>query len=140
MPSLESRIRTAAAATPFLAALLGTSPFRFYDTRLNQGTAFPAVVMQLVSSNDQYVWSGRMPTGYSRYQFAIWDTDADRGRQVDAAITAFFTTFNGPGTQAGACWYGSQILNRRSTMFPNPEPPLFQRILDVSIFSNDQAN
>jgi hypothetical protein len=139
MASLEARIRTAAAATPALTALLGSSPFRWYDSILAQGTAFPAVVMQLVSTNDTYVNSGRIPSGFARYQFAIWDTDAERGRQVDAAITTFFTTFDGPA-RGGApqCWYGSQIVMRRSTVFAQPEPLKYQRVLDVNIYSTDQ--
>lgn len=137
MASLEDRIRTAAAADPALAVLLGTSPFRWYDTQLSQGTDFPAVVMQQVSGQDTYVFSGRMPTGFSRYQFVIWDTNPSRGRDVDVAVTAFFTTFNGPQLPGVAqCWYGSQIINRRSTLFAKPEPAKYQRILDVSIFSN----
>jgi hypothetical protein len=137
MPSLEARLRSAAMVNSTLATLLGTTPFRWYDSTLQQGTAFPAVVVQQIFGGDIYTWAGRNPTGFSRYQFAIWDTDPERGRLVDDAMSDFFTTFNGPQISGvPLCWYGAQVVLRLSKVFSLPEPVLHQRILQVSIFSN----
>lgn len=136
MATLEARLLTAAAANAGLAALLGSSPFRWYDTRLAQGTAYPAVTVQLVSGNKTYAFEGRLSTGWSRYQFTIWDTDPERARSVESALVTFLDTFNGPGT-AGLQQYPNYVVLQRQGMFAEIEPPVFQRINDAMIFSND---
>lgn len=135
MASLEAMLRTQALAFPGLTALLGTNPFRWYDTQLRQGTAFPAVTVQLVSGNETYAFNGRLATGWSRMQFTIWDSDPERARNVEAQLTAFLDVFNGTGIQ-GLSEYPNSIVMRRQTLFSETQPPLFQRINDAQIFSN----
>ena len=138
MPALEEKLRTKAAAYADLAALLGSSPFRWYDTQLTQGTQFPAVVVTLVASSDTYVSNGRMPTGFSRMQFTIWANDPVTARQVDDALTCFLNQANLVGIN-GLSIYSNQVVLTRAGMYPNTQPPKYWRTIDASIFDNELA-
>lgn len=133
---LEIKLRTQAAAFSELTALLGTTPFRWYDVQIAQGTAFPAIAVQVVFDGDTYVFAGRLATGFTRVQFDIWDTDPVRLRQVEGALTDFMNVFNGTGIQ-GLVAYGNFFVMRRQGLTPNPTRPPYRRICDVNIFSSD---
>ena len=135
--SLEIKIRTAAAAYAPLAALLGTSPFRWYDTQLVQGTVFPAVVTQLVSNAPTYALPGALTASFARVQFTVWDTDAERARAVEAAITAFLTVANFGPYSSPVTVFANYILNTRQSMYPQTQPPQFQRIMDCKVYNDD---
>src|SRR5665213_1969931 len=122
--TLEAKIRSAALAYTPLSSLLGTSPFRFYDTQLVQGTLFPAIAFQEVGGSPTYAFTGRLPTGYSRYQFTIWDTDAERGRAVEAALLSFFDQLNLQGIP-GLSLYPCRVVSQKAGMFTDPQPPQF---------------
>ena len=134
--SLEVKLRTAAAAFSALTALLGTSPFRWYDTQLLQGSAFPAIVVVLIDDAKTYYLGGRMNTSFSRVQFTIWDTDAERGRSVEAALYDFFDVFNACAAPSGRA-KPNYVVGARGGMYPQTQPPQFQRIIDAKIFNND---
>lgn len=135
--SLESTIITQAAAYAPLAALLGT-PFRMYEQRLPPGSLFPAVVFFLVAGSDDYVLNRRLPTGFSRYQFTIYADLPTTARAVDDALTCFMNVFNGIGIP-NLPQYPNQIVLRRASDIPRPDPPKYTRTLDVQIFSNELA-
>lgn len=134
--SIEVKLRTAAALYVPLSALLGTSPFRYYDTQLVQGSAFPAIVAQVISDPKDYYMGGRMNTSFVRVQFTIWDTDAERGRSVESALYGFFDVFNACNAPAGAA-KPNYVVMARGGMYPQTQPPQFQRIIDAKIFNND---
>lgn len=136
MTDLKSLLRTQASAFGGLTALLGTTPFRWWDTTLQQGSAYPAIVVTMVSNPRNYVLMGRLPTGWSRVQFTIWDTDTLRASTVENALLAFFDVFNAVGP-ANLPSYPVEVVNDRETTVPEPEPKRFLRILDAMIFSND---
>lgn len=135
--SLENTILTQAAVYAPLTALLGTPP-RMFEQRLPPGSTFPAVVFFLVASGDTYVINRRLPTGFSRYQFTIYGDLPRDVRGVDDALTCFFNLFNGIGI-AGLPQYPNQIVLRRASDVPRPDPPKYTRTLDVQIFSNELA-
>ena len=85
-----------------------------------------------------YVMDRRMPGSFSRVQFTIWDTDPQRVRQVDQAVTCFLNTFNALGLP-GLVQYPNYVMNRVARLYPTPEPPRYQRILDVKIFDNEKV-
>ncbi len=134
--TLEADLRTQAAAFPGLTTLLGTNPFRWFDTQLPQGADMPAVVVQLVAGSKTYTLAGRLPTGFSRVQFTIWDTDAQRSRDVETQLANFLDVFNGTGIP-GLVQYPNSIVLQRQALFAETQPPKYQRINDANIFSND---
>ena len=136
--SLKARIRTAAAAYPGLAALLGTAPFRWYDNTLIQGSALPAVVVQVISGSPTYVVTGRLHTGWSRIQFSIWGSgsNSSNATDVETQLLAFLDQLNLIGIP-GLAQYPCQVVLQRDLLYPKTQPPLFLRQLDAMIFSND---
>lgn len=143
--ALKTKLRTQAAADAGLTALLqsGSPPFlRWYDTQLEQGQGYPAVVVQLISNPRQHVATGILPTSWARVQFTIWGGAYDAGTQacesVVAALKSFLNTFNGVGIAAQVA-YPAVIMNIRDGMAAQPEGPIFQKLLDAMIFSNDSV-
>lgn len=139
--SLEAQIRTAALAFPGLTAFLGgTDPnaFRWFDTQLLQGTAFPAVVVSIISDPQDYVFERRLVTSWQRVQFDIWSYDPEQGYQIQEEIAAFLDQFNGYGTP-NLVQYANQIVNVRKVLWPEPGPPQYQRIIDVKMFFNSTS-
>jgi len=134
--SLEVKLRTQALAFPKLSALLGTTPFRWYDSQLVQGSAYPAIVVQLISSPMNYCNTGRLPTSWARYQFTVWDTDSERARTTESALFDFFDVFNAVG-HSGLPDYPVTVVNDRQNIYPDPEPIRFTRSVDAMIFSNN---
>jgi hypothetical protein len=135
--SLETKIRTAAAAYSPLVALLGSSPFRWYDTQLVQGSAWPSVVAQLVSNSPTYALPGALTASFARVQFTVWDIDAERARTVESTITAFLAATNFGPNSSPVTVTANYILNTRQSMYPQTQPPQFQRIMDCKLFNDD---
>lgn len=138
--TLEAKLRAAASADTDLAALLGTSPFRWFDTQLDLASkVFPAVVVQLVSSSDVYAFNRRLPGGFNRVQFTIWGDSGQQARQVEGELVCFLNQFNAIGIP-NLQLYPNLVLNRRSALYVDTSPPKYQRIVDVSIFDNENVN
>jgi len=155
MASLAERIRTAAlnysvtagspAITTFpLRTLLGSgSPviFRWFDTTLVQKAAYPSVVMQEVSNAPSYVYCARLNTSFSRFQFTIWGGQFSGGvtaaDQVSDVLLSFFDQLNLVGI-SGLSQYNNIVLSNRRAVFPMTDQPVYQRVMDVRIFSKDE--
>lgn len=145
MTALEARIRSAAAAYAPLLALLGTgSPlyFRWFDTQLPQGSTFPAVVAQIIADSPEYCANARMNTGYARIQFTVWGGQQSAGEaaanSVRDAMMTFFDALNLIGI-SGLSIYPNIVIADRRGIFPQTDGPIYQRVLDVNVFSNDSA-
>jgi hypothetical protein len=154
MPSLAERIRTAAinynvlAGSPLvttypLRTLLGSgSPlvFRWYDTTLKQNVTYPAVVMQEISNAPTYVYAARLNRSFSRFQFTIWGGQYAAGvtaaDQVSDAMLPFFDQLNLYFTP-GLLQYNNIVLSNRRAVFTATDQPIYQRVMDVRIFSQD---
>lgn len=135
--TLEAKLRTAASAWADLVALLGSSPFRWFDTQLDQKVnVFPAIVVLMVSSADTYAFNRRLPGGFSRVQFTIWADSGQDARAVETELVCFLNRFNAVGV-SGLEQYPNTVLNRRGSLYPNTDGPKYQRIVDVSVFDNE---
>ena len=143
MASLESKLRTTAAAYAPLLALLGSgSPvvFRWYDTTLDEGSVFPAVVVRMVSNPSAYVTTGRLPTSSARMQFTVWGGQyaggATAADSVRDALVSWFAQLNLVGI-AGKVMYSNTIVNEMRGVFVQTDKPIYQRIIDAMILSDD---
>ncbi len=154
MASLAERIRSAAIAysvtagspaitTYPLRVLLGSgSPFvfRWYDTTLPQNALYPAVVMMEVSNAPAYIFAARLPTSFSRFQFTVWGGQHAAGvaaaENVTNVLLNFFDQLNLVGI-SGLLQYNNIVLSNRRAVFPGTDTPIYQRVLDVKLFSND---
>ena len=138
-PLLE-RIRSAAIATPALTALLGTNPFRWYDKQLVPGSAFPAVVQQVISDSQSYSLTTRLPNSNSRVQFTIWGVNTAAGMtsiaNVEAALQTFLDGLNLIGI-SGLVQYPNFIVAGRDGFYPLPQPGNPQRLIDAMIYANN---
>jgi len=142
MTSVETKLRTAALLNTGLTALLGgatSANFRWFEAQLKQGTDMPAIVVTLVSNTTDYAFPYAMTTGFSRYQFDVWDTDPERARQVEAALESFLATFNAYG-YTGLVNNANFIVNQRTQVYPQTQPMRFQRTTDAKIFNNSAVN
>ena len=155
MPTaLLERIRTAALNYPVLSGspavttyplrtLLGSgSPliFRWYNAQLIEGSPLPAVTVFSVSNPPTYVFTQRTQTTFSRVQFVIWGGQGAAGVAAAQAVTyvlyPFFDTLNLVGIP-GLAMYNNTIIGDREAVFPQTDPLIYQRVLDVRIFSNE---
>ena len=132
---LETKLITAIAADPALPALLGS---RVYDTQLAQGSPFPALVVQSISSGKSYTYEGRNPLSRDRVQFTIWggqfSTGSAAADTVLDALESFLDTFSAVGNPAQ---FPNQISMERRGVFPQTDGPIFQRLMDVFIYNDN---
>jgi hypothetical protein len=139
MSSLESKIETAIFAYAPLASLLAKrldgNP-AVYDTQLQQGSAFPAIVMQLVSGGQQYTFNSRLSTSFNRVQFTIWDTNPEHARQIEQQLYLFLDGFNPAGVAANLTSAPNFVVLTRQGMYAQTQPPQYWRTNDVQIFDN----
>ena len=139
MPTpIEVKLRNAALATPALTALLGSSPFRWGDTQHVQNDPFPSVEAFQVSAVRPYVFYGRNPLCQYRVQINIWgcffESGADAANTVRNAILTFLDTFSAVSNTAA---YPNRIVNERRALYPQTDGAVYQRMLDVMIWSDD---
>jgi hypothetical protein len=137
MPSLKAKLFTAASANAGLQALLGTNPFRWYDSQLNQSSAFPAVVVFIVSNPRDYVITGQMSTSWARVQFTVYGTgnDSQNADAVVNALQAFLLGFNAYGLNPPA--NANTIVGDRDFGIAATQPLTYQRVLDVMILNDE---
>jgi len=137
---IKDRIRSAAIAYPGFTALLGTNPFRWYDQQLVQGSAFPAVVVSLISQVDIDAIVGRMPMIFTRVQFTIWSVNTPTGMaslaSIEALLKDFVDSLNLVGI-SGLCSYSNRVVSSRDGWFPRPEPGNPQRLIDAMVYANE---
>lgn len=138
--TLKAKLFAAASANTELQALLGTSPFRWYDTQLVQSTAFPAVVVFIVSNPPDYVVTGRMSTSWARVQLTVYGTgnDSENASAVVAALKDFLATFNAIGVD-NLPVYPNRIVNDRDGGIAQTQPLTYTRTLDVMILNDENA-
>src|SRR5665213_2816139 len=66
---LVVKLRQAAVTNSGLTSLLGSAPFRWYNTQLYEGSAYPAITANQISSVPVYSVGGRKPLARARVQF-----------------------------------------------------------------------
>ena len=135
--TIQQKLFTGAQAFAPLANLLGSAPFRWYDTQLRQGSAFPAVVVTQISNPKNYAFQSRVTTSWYRMQFDLWaQPDSAATGQLAMALFAFLDQFNAIGI-AGLSQYPNLVVGDRGGIEPNLEPPVYRRTIDVRMFNND---
>ena len=73
-----------------------------------------------------------------RIQFTIWDIDPVRiSDQVEPNFVAFLDQFSSGSGLPGAPAQPNRITNRRDGMFPIPNPPQYQRLIDTEVWNSD---
>lgn len=137
--SLKSDLYTAAKSFTGLTALIGTNPTRWYDMRLLQGSALPAVVVQVIAGVPVYATTGRFHTQWTRVQFTIWGATpgSDSAAAVETQLLLFLDQLNLLNIP-GLAQYPTQVVLQRDAMQTQIEPPIYQRIIDARIFANDK--
>ncbi len=139
---INQRMRTAAALTPSLQALLGLSPFRWWFDQKRQGSLFPCIVQQQISSATSYSATQRLATGYSRQQFTIWGGPSSAGElarnDVSTAFSAFLDQFSGGTGVTGLLLYPNRIVTIRDFPYVQSDVTMYQRVMDVMVFSDDR--
>ena len=144
--TLETKLQTAMQATLALTSLLALRPdgkAAIFEMQEYQGTTFPSVTFQLISTVNAYATRYRMQTATSRVQFTVWDTDPERARSVETAIINFLDTFNAvsPATNfIGTVPQPVQVVNRRQGGNAQTQPLTFWRTLDAIILNNETLN
>ena len=138
MASLKAKLFAAAKVNAGLTALLGTTPFRWFDTQLPQQAAFPAVVVYNVSNPRDYVLTGQMSTSKTRVQFTVYGTgnDSQNADAVVSALQAFLLGFNAyglPNLPAN----DNQIVGDRDGGIAATQPLTYQRFVDVMILNDE---
>ena len=137
---LKQKLRTAAAADANLGPLLGPSPFRWYNVQLLQGSALPAVVVQIISTIPKYGFTMRAQNPVeNRVQFTIWGGQGEQGSatayQVEDALKTFLDTFDAVGIP-GLTLYPNQITLERDGFFIQTDTGIYQRLIDVMVWDN----
>jgi len=135
--TLEVKLRTAASANAPLTALLGTSPFRWYDMQEAQGGTFPSVTVQMIAAVNQYSLTQRLNNSHNRVQFTVWDTDPERARSVELAVLNFLDGFNAYNAGDQNPRQRNEVVMRRQGGNPQTQPLTFWRILDAYIWHNE---
>ena len=140
--TLKARIFAAASQDAGLQALLGTSPFRLYDTQLDEGalkaSGGACAVVMIVSNPRDYTVLGRTAKSLVRVQIAVFGTgnDSENASAVVTAFENFFATFDAidiPNLPA----YPNLIVGDRDAGIAQTDPLTYQRIVDVLIFNKE---
>lgn len=141
MASLKAKLFAAASEDAGLQALLGTSPFRWFDTQLPQQAEFPAVVAFIVSNPADYVITGRMSTSWARVQLTVYGTgnDSENASLVVNALQDFLATFNAIGVPELPV-YPNRIVGDRDGGVAQTQPLTYQRFVDVQILNDENAD
>jgi hypothetical protein len=140
MATLKAKLFAAASVNAELQALLGTNPFRWWDSQLNQASAFPAVVVYIVSAPRTYVVNGRLSTYFARVQFTVYGTGND-SQNADAVVEAlldFLKGFNPIGV-SNLPAYPNTVVGDRDGGIAQTQPLTYQRFIDAMIFNDENA-
>ena len=136
---LKIKLFNAAASNAGLQALLGTSPFRWYDTQLPQTATFPCVVVFQVSDPRNYEVRGQMSTSWSRLQFTVFGTgnDSTNASAVVDALLAFLRGFFAYNAGANATQAANNVVSDRDGGIAQTQPLTYQRFVDAMILNDE---
>lgn len=136
--TLENKLRSNASAYSALSSLLGTAPFRWWDTQFVPGSSpLPVVVVFQVDNPRTYALGGRLPTGWNRIQFTIWATGREQASTVKAALIGFLDQFQQAIGKPNLIAYPNLIVNDRDGLYAETQPPAWLSTIDAMIYSND---
>jgi len=142
--SLESQLYLALVGDTTLGALVGG---RIYLAQLPQGTVYPALTYQRISTIPTYVHSpvdSQASVGWSRFQITCWVSSKTAANDMDAlakAVLGVLNHFNAwalPASPPVLNQAPSYLIDRRMSVEPNTNPPIFKTMLDVKLWYRDQ--
>jgi hypothetical protein len=140
MSQLKVKLYSAASVNAGLQALLGTSPFNWYDEQLPQNVAeaFPAITVLIVSDPRRYVMTGRLATSWSRVQFTIYGAGSDSANAdaVAEALANFLDGFNAAG-KSGLPANANYIVGDRDGGIAQTDPITYLRLIDALVYNNE---
>lgn len=133
----EVKLITQAAADATLQGYLGTSPFRFFEVQLPPGQikSGTCVRYRRISTVPLYSFAEKMNVDWPRFQIDVLDPDPELTRTVASAILAFLALawFGNIANQAA-----NFVLNQRSGMDYELQPPVFVHTIDVRLFNLEE--
>jgi len=138
----EVKIRTAASQDPTLQGYLGGSPFtlngfRWFDTQIEQSAIKLGACVRAfrVSTIRTYSFQGIQNISQPRFQFDVLSPDPELARTIAAYMIQWLGTvsFGNISTQ-----FANFVLNQRSGMDYQLQPPVFVQTLDVRIWNLEQ--
>ena len=139
--SLQDRLQAGAQAYAPLTALIGSSPMRWYQNDLQQGSFYPAIVVTRISGQASYAVNRRMKTGFARFQFLIWggmyQSGAAARDAVAAALIDFMDQWSGGSGITGLSQYSNTNVLDREATYRQKDSTVYQRLLDFMIFADD---
>jgi hypothetical protein len=131
---IEVKLFAAASAFPALQAVLGSSPFRWYNVQLTEGSAYPAIVILKVSGPKLASYGGINSTSRYRIQFTIWEGPTpDVTDSTLSALRAFLAQFSGTAITGNY----SPVVNELRRLYAETQPPIYQTIVDAMVTNND---
>lgn len=141
--SPEVRIRTLAAANSAMQSHFGSSPFRWFDTRLAQRfiALGPCVRYRRISTIRMYEQAGLNPLSQPLIQFDVCSTDSELARTAARDLIEFLGTVDLSTDSQFACpattpqHFPSFVVGQRSGKEPEPEPAVFIQSVDVRFFA-----
>ncbi len=96
--------------------------------------------MQEISNAPAYILAARLNTSFARFQFIIWGGQYSAGVNaadaVSDAMLPFFDQLNLVGIN-GLVQYNNIVLSNRRAVYVQTDQPIYQRVMDVRIFSKD---
>lgn len=110
-----------------------------YRNQLQQGSAFPAIVFQLISGGQNYSNYQRLSTSFNRVQFTIWAYDPDQAEAIEQQLYTFLDQFNPAGLDPNLRGYPNSVVLNRDGMYTQTQPPQYWRINDAQIFDNSNV-
>ena len=132
---LEVKLFSAASADSALTALLGSSPFRWYNVQLTEGSAYPAITVHRISGAPLYAADGRNTLALYRMQVTIWEGQTpDTSDSVLSALRSFLDSFSATGVPSQT---ENRIVNVMRALYAETQPAIFQTVVDVMIRSSD---
>lgn len=139
---LKEKLFTAASANAGLQALLGTSPFQWGDTQLEQSwnlSTLGAVLAYQISDPRTYETRGQMSTSWVRMQFTVYGNGRDsvNASAIVAALLTFLCGFFAYSAGSNATQAANQIVGDRDGGIAETQPMTYLRIVDAMILNDE---
>lgn len=137
--SIEAKLFAAASADPTLQGLLGSNPFRWFNTQLAKGTEQPffppplSVTIMVISDVPLYANVVRNMNSKARVQFTLWE--GPQPDTSDTLLNAIRNFLDNLCFTSGTTF--TQIINVRRGYIAQTQTGVFQKIVDAYIWNDD---
>lgn len=151
MTGVEAQFYSAMVNDPTLGPLFGVDANgnkMFFVDQLVENPVYPAGRFQRISTVPLYVHtpgSGlQASVGQIRFQVDFWTRGKSAAQDRETICRAFLGALNAfnayalPTSPSVVTQTPSYVLNRRHTVEPQTDPPLFKAIFDIKVWYQDQ--